>query len=306
MFHNGIHFLLCWGILKFLSPSMRPSHTPSMAQYVTKVVPCASAGALDLGLSNTSLKLISLSFYTMVKSGAPMFVLFFAFLFKIEKPNLRLISVILVIALGVCLMVIDEAKFDWIGYMAVQFATIASGLRWALTQLLLDKQSMGMNNPVATMFYLSPCISVCLLIAYPIMEGVTTPFSAIFSSVNPFKVILYLIFGGLLSFCMILLEYGLICVTSVVTLSVVGILKEILTISLSHYIFGDTFSAMNISGLVISIVGIAMYNYIKIQSLPGHIRSSSDDSDNQGWDPLIDDEELNDMEREFQLRPMHS
>jgi solute carrier family 35 protein C2 len=71
----------------------------------------------------------------MVKSGAPVFVLLFAFAFGLEKPNVKLIAIISVIVFGVYLMVSDETKFHLLGYILVQVATVSAGLRWAMTQV---------------------------------------------------------------------------------------------------------------------------------------------------------------------------
>lgn len=55
--------------------------------------------------------------------------------------------------------------------------------------------------------------------------------------------------------------------TSVVTLSVAGILKEILTVLIASSIFDDRLTPVNITGLCIAISGIAAYNYIKYKGL---------------------------------------
>jgi len=49
------------------------------------VVPNGVSTGLDIGLSNFSLSLITLSFYTMCKSTTPIFLLCFCFLWGIEK-----------------------------------------------------------------------------------------------------------------------------------------------------------------------------------------------------------------------------
>lgn len=103
-----------------------------------KVCPCALATSLDIGLSNLSLKTITLSFYSkcisswspialssmpnrhsiaMCKSSTLAFVLIFAFLFKLEKPRLKLIAIIVIITAGVLLMVSDETDFVVAGYV---------------------------------------------------------------------------------------------------------------------------------------------------------------------------------------------
>ena len=57
----------------------------SWREYFTKVVPNGVCTGLDIGLSNFSLSLISLSFYTMCKSTTPLFLLAFAFAWGLEK-----------------------------------------------------------------------------------------------------------------------------------------------------------------------------------------------------------------------------
>ena len=49
------------------------------------MVPNGVSTGLDIGLSNYSLMLITLSFYTMCKSTTPVFLLTFAFIWGIEK-----------------------------------------------------------------------------------------------------------------------------------------------------------------------------------------------------------------------------
>ena len=51
--------------------------------------------------------------------------------------------------------------------------------------------------------------------------------------------------------------------TSVVTLSVAGIFKEIATIFVSTTLFKDRLTPINISGLCVALVGIAFYNWLK-------------------------------------------
>lgn len=51
----------------------------------------------------------------MCKSSTLAFVLVFAFLFRLEKPSIKLICIILIIIVGVLLMVSDETEFELVG-----------------------------------------------------------------------------------------------------------------------------------------------------------------------------------------------
>lgn len=115
------------------------------------MVPSAILTSLDIGLSNLSLVHITLSFYTMVKSSAPLFLILFAFAYGIEKPSVRLFSIVTLIAFGVSLTVNGETHFDFHGFMLVFAASIVSGLRWVLTQKLLQHRGeYGLDQPVSS------------------------------------------------------------------------------------------------------------------------------------------------------------
>ncbi len=62
-----------------------PSPTLPLPSPYTAVVPNGIVTGLDIGFSNKSLVFINLSFYTMCKSTVPVFLLFFAFVWGIEK-----------------------------------------------------------------------------------------------------------------------------------------------------------------------------------------------------------------------------
>lgn len=64
---------------------------------------------------------------------------------------------------------------------------------------------------------------------------------------------------------MIMSEFFLIKRTSVVTLSVCGIFKEVATIFISSLVFGDVLTIINIIGLCITLFGIGLYNWLKLK-----------------------------------------
>ncbi|KAI9025051.1 triose-phosphate transporter family-domain-containing protein [Phycomyces nitens] len=200
----------------------------------------------------------------MVKSSTPVWVLLFSFIFGFERPRLVLITIILVMVVGVSLTVEGETKFDRLGFGLVLVAAIVSGLRWNLTQLLLQQDRLGMNNPIATLYYLSPVmfitmLSLSLLVEKPIDQfRHSKHFDSVSHVVESFGL---MSIGGVLAFCMTLAELSLIKSTNTVTLSVAGISKEIVIITLSVLIYDDILTPKALLGLFISIVGIIAYNY---------------------------------------------
>jgi solute carrier family 35 protein C2 len=250
----------------------RPLMTPWF--YISRIAPCGTATALDIGLGNFSMRFISLTFYTMCKSSVLAFVLVFAFLFRLEKPTVKLCSVIFVMTVGVVLMVTGEAEFNALGFFLVMSASFCSGFRWSLTQILLLRNP-ATSNPFSSLLFLTPVMFLALLLLALPIEGPVQAFEgfrALCEARGTFSSILLLLFPGTLAFMMVSAEFALIKRTSVVTLSVCGIFKEVLTISAAGLTFGDSLSPVNISGLVVTIVAIAAYNWIKYDKMTREAR----------------------------------
>ncbi|KAI8375789.1 triose-phosphate transporter family-domain-containing protein [Blakeslea trispora] len=203
----------------------------------------------------------------MVKSSTPIWVLLFSFLFGFEKPRFLLVAIIVVMVTGVILTVEGETKYDALGFSLVLTASIVSGLRWSMTQLLLQYENMGINNPIATLYYLSPVMFITMLTLSLIFEHPLEQFqhSKHFDTLSHILESLGLMsIGGFLAFAMTLAELYLIKNTNTVTLSVAGISKEIVVIMLSVMIYGDVLTSKNVLGLCVSIIGIIAYNYYKL------------------------------------------
>ncbi|KAJ2039150.1 hypothetical protein GGI01_001422 [Coemansia sp. RSA 376] len=270
LFVGSIHMVVQYTLATaciWMFPNLRPSQSPTWRVYLTRVVPCGIASALDIGLSNISLRTITLTFYTMCKSSNLGFVLVFAFIFGLERPRVALIAIIVVISVGVALMAAGEVDFVLSGFLEAITSSAMSGLRWSLTQILLLQTRFGMNNPIATMSKLTPVIGMCMLTFSLILED---PFTEISKNKNldtthgAVFIVFMMMLGGLLAFAMVLSEFFLISRTSVVTLSIAGMLKEVMMFGVAHLVFGDTMTLVNLCGLLVALFGIGMYNWLKI------------------------------------------
>ena len=292
--HMAVQFLLASSVLLAV-PSLRPSvplnqdgSQPSRSLvtplfYVTRLVPTGTATSLDIGLGNTSLRFITLTFYTMCKSSVLIFVLIFAFLFRLEKPSIKLVLIIGTMTLGVLMMVAGETSFHALGFALAMSASFFSGFRWALTQILLLRHP-ATSNPFATMFFIAPIMFVTLFSVACISEtpsAVMTGLLLLFKEHGVLKALLLLIVPGCIAFCMIASEFTLLQRTSVVTLSICGIFKEVVTIGAAGIVFHDELSAVNISGLLVTIASIACYNYLKVTKMREEAREKLKKKDEQ-------------------------
>lgn len=264
---------------EYAHPPKKQASQPIMTRwfYLTRIGPCGTATALDIGLGNFSLRFIRLTFYTMCKSSVLAFVLLFALLFKLEQPSWRLGAVIAFMTGGVIMMVAGETAFDIAGFALVMSASFCSGFRWSLTQILLLRNP-ATNNPFSSIFFLTPVMFAALLILALPIEGpsnLAAGFRDLAETKGTVLAIVIMLCPGILAFMMVAAEFTLLKRTSVVTLSVCGIFKEVLTISTAAKAFGDELSPINISGLVVTVVSIAAYNYVKYAKMRDGLRQQA-------------------------------
>lgn len=212
----------------------------------------------------------------MCKSSSLAFVLLFAFLFRLEAPSIKLILIIAAMTIGVVMMVAGETAFNALGFILVISAAFFSGFRWGLTQILLLRNP-ATSNPFSSIFYLAPIMFVSLLLIALPVEGprpLAAGLAALIEAKGTFTAIAILLFPGLLAFLMTSSEFALLQRTSVVTLSICGIFKEVVTISAAGIVFHDPLTPINVSGLLVTIASIAAYNYIKVSKMRGDAKAS--------------------------------
>ncbi|KAJ1656210.1 hypothetical protein IWQ61_004185 [Dispira simplex] len=276
--HAGVQWLVSallvhiWGH-KWLSELQHQQLQKSLAgrQWWMSIVPCGAASGLEIALANGALIFITLSFYTMVKSSTPIWVLVFAFMFGLEQFTWPLLLQIFLICFGVALTVVGETQFHLGGFLLVLGASITSGFRWSLTQILLQKRSLGLDHPILTLYRLAPVSFVTMAALTLCLENPWVHESPPTPTLWTFQIPATLgltVLGGFLALATIMCEFRLIQLTSTVTLSVCGISKEILMITLSILLFGDEMTVVNVTGLVISITGILYYNLDKWRKGP--------------------------------------
>ena len=137
------------------------------------------------------------------------------------------------------------------------------GIRWTLSQLIMQKSQLGLSNPIDMIYHVQPVMIIVLLPFAIAFEGVKISSSlALFrfeDSILFVATISRVVTGGLIAFFMEVAEYLLVSYTSGLTLSVAGIVKEILSLGLAILIEATDISAINAVGLVVCMAGITLH-----------------------------------------------
>uniref|UniRef100_A0ACD5XWD5 Uncharacterized protein n=1 Tax=Avena sativa TaxID=4498 RepID=A0ACD5XWD5_AVESA len=266
---NTVHFALQAAlskiILLFQAKGIDSAVDMSWKDYFMRVVPTAIGTALDINLSNASLVFITVTFATMCKSASPIFLLLFAFAFRLESPSIKLLGIIVVISIGVLLTVARETNFDFWGFIFVTLAAVMSGFRWSMTQILLQKDSYGLKDPITLMSHVTPVMAIATMVLSLLLD----PWSDFRKNTyfdNPWHVMrsfLLMLIGGSLAFFMVLTEYILVSATSAITVTIAGVVKEAVTILVAVFYFHDEFTWLKGVGLITIMVGVSLFNWYK-------------------------------------------
>ncbi|KAG7857886.1 hypothetical protein KL939_003142 [Ogataea angusta] len=350
---------------KGISSSENLSYFINPKVYITKILPCALASAGDIGLGNSSLKYITISLYTMLKSSAVLiFTLFWGFLLRLEKVTLKLCLITFIMTGSVMMMVYGQgetsaetspsaveeeagemklrfvkhlvkraaslylgvrdeeqesddlvssssftgstakasAALDTltassiiIGCILVLLASCMSGLRWALTQIVL-RGNRYTKNPILTIFYLSPAMCVSLIVMGSQVEGLGNFLgSQVWETYGILGTCLLLLFPGFLAFCMTLSQFIILQYAPLLTLSIAGIVRELITIFLGWLIFGDHLNAINMLGILITLGDIAWYNLYRLEQSSAKPASAASSEDTERF--VTEEHELESIDR---------
>ncbi|XP_075772309.1 LOW QUALITY PROTEIN: solute carrier family 35 member C2 [Pelodiscus sinensis] len=245
----------------------------SWTDYLRRVAPTALSTALDVGLSNWSFLYITVSLYTMTKSSAILFILLFSLIFRLEELRMALVLVVLLIAGGLFMFTYESTQFNTEGFVLVLGASFLGGIRWTLTQMLMQKAELGLHNPIDTMFHLQPLMFLGLFPLFVAFEGLPLSTSEKLFRFHEAGLLLAVVgklsLGGFLAFGLGFSEFLLVSRTSSLTLSIAGIFKEICTLLLATRLLGDRLTLLNWVGFAVCLSGISLHVTLKAFSSKG-------------------------------------
>lgn len=267
---TSVHFLIQWAFSytvtqKFPQLGGERLSGMSWSEYLGVAIPCGLVTSLDVGLSNLALVRITMTFYTMVKSSSPIFVVISAYCFGLEKITWALILTVVIISAGELLTVLGEVEFDTVGFILVLTASVLSGMRWTVMQFKLQSLNPPLPSTLATMRVLSPFMFSSMLLLSFVLEEPWLKFgpdatNQFFKTFDGMLTSVGLgIFGGLMAICMIMCEFYLIMNSSAIILMIGGVLKELTTILLGVTILHDRLNLVNSLGIAVVFSGVILY-----------------------------------------------
>uniref|UniRef100_A0A7S3LBE5 Sugar phosphate transporter domain-containing protein n=1 Tax=Amphora coffeiformis TaxID=265554 RepID=A0A7S3LBE5_9STRA len=278
LYYNGVASILAAALS--YHPKFRSTIQPlSRAQFFSYVLPIGVMTALEIGASNVALRILSVSFGTILKGMGPIFTFLWGLVFGLETFSWRISICLFAIAFGIVIASLGEGhEFELLGFCLQLFSTCLGGLRWATTHRLLLQApaSEGDNNTnshtehmsaLNATVYTAPTTTLSILPVALILEGAQVVQHELAYGVKE-ALIVWTTMTVIASwvFCLIMSEYWLVGATSSLALSVAAVFKELLTIGAGILLFSDHVDLLNVTGFSICQVGILSYVYLRYDS----------------------------------------
>uniref|UniRef100_A0A0N5B9G2 TPT domain-containing protein n=1 Tax=Strongyloides papillosus TaxID=174720 RepID=A0A0N5B9G2_STREA len=229
--------------------------------YLLPIGVCAS---FDIGLSNWALEYVTVSLYTMAKSSSILFIFLFSILLNLERWRTSLAMSSGLIAIGLFLFTWRSNQLDILGLVLVELAALCTGIRWTVSQLIMQQEESPttIKNPIDMIVHVQPWMILAILPLAWVFEGNDIQ-SYNHPDITLPMIFVNIFFGGLLAFSMEVTEYALLLKTSGITLNILGIIKELITLLLAHYIHHDKLTTINGAGLILCITGMILHALTK-------------------------------------------
>ena len=166
------------------------------------------------------------------------------------------VYIVSLICIGVAMTSVGETFFSWTGFSFQSLAICFESARLVLTNVLLKELKL---DPLSSLYHIAPpCAfligSLCLFFEFgdlPWDRMMTPAFGMI------------LLANGLVAFTLNVAVVMLIGNTSALTLTLAGIIKDIMLVTLSVLIFGSPVSNLQYLGYAVALVGLNLHKEFK-------------------------------------------
>ncbi|MCO5574921.1 hypothetical protein L7F22_028716 [Adiantum nelumboides] len=250
--------VLCFFVVKVLKV-VKLDQKITFDMYVTSIFPIGAMFATTLWLGNTAYLYISVAFAQMLKAVMPVAVFLIGVAVGLESLNIKMLTIMSIISLGVLVASYGEIGFDWVGVVYQLGGVIGEASRLVCIEILLKQKGVKLN-PLSMMYYISPCSALCLFVPWLFLEKPKMDLAQAWPS-SPW--ILFL--NALCTFALNISVVLVIAHTSAVTIRVAGVVKDWVVVLVSAFLFSDTkLTPINIVGYGIAITGVAAYNRLKL------------------------------------------
>ena len=192
----------------------------------------------------------------MLKAFTPVAVLIWASLVGLERTTSLELNIVAIISVGVALTSIGEEMFSMTGFTFQALSVLFESGRLVMTNIFLKE--LGLDS-LSTLYYIAPLCAATLGFSCLVFEFWELPFAMM--ETPTFWMIM--VANGMIAFSLNIASVLLIKHTSALTLTLAGIVKDILLVMLSILLFGSPVSVLQYLGYSVSLLALNLHKEYK-------------------------------------------
>lgn len=221
--------------------------------------------------NNTSLLTISLTINQMLKSTLPFLMCVLSVVFEGKRFGNKIwLSCVLVIT-GTCLTVYKNPEWDPYGFSWAVLSLFGAAAYILVSAQVLSEPGFHPTNVLAVVAGAGSVILPCWFVFLTEKDEPLEYFAE-----RPVETVVYVSLSSVMTLAMNLVHFKLIKVTSSVTTAVVGNLKTLLVFILSMMHLEKGVGVINVCGVGIGMMGLALYSEGKIREKAEQISAAQE------------------------------
>lgn len=234
-----IHMMACW-IFSNLAYFLKPSLLPGMQMIEGRrwelfkwFIPIGMCFAIMVYCSNMAYLYCNVAFLQFMKESNLFIVFLLSCIVGLQNLNRQRLVVISWVVIGSSFCVSGEVHFAFIGFIAQLIAQIAECTRAVMAECILSKKNMDID-PLTYNRYMAPICLVTLIIGDIVVwkEGTIADLKEWYPLIIP---------NAILAFSLNLVVAILIQKTSAVSFIISGVIKDMLIVIISSFVFEEEF-----------------------------------------------------------------
>lgn len=221
--------------------------------YLRAIVPIGLFFSASLICGNQAYLYLSVAFIQMLKATTPVAVLLATWGLGVSPVNMKTLGNVSFIVIGVVIASLGEIKFVMVGFVFQVAGIVFEAVRLVMVQRLLSGSDFKMDPLVSLYYYAPACavINACVLMVTELPR---------MSMVDIDRVgLITLVANASVAFLLNVSVVFLIGKTSSLVLTLSGVLKDILLVFASMFLFKDPVSLLQAFGYSIALGGLVYY-----------------------------------------------
>ena len=225
---------------------------------VLSVAPISCAFCGFVVFNNLSLQHNAIGTYQLMKvMTTPAIVAIQYAWYGVRLPMLQAVS-LLPVCVGVCLATVASLDASWKGLVF----GVAGIVSTSIYQIWVKTEQANLEcSSEQLLYYQAPVSGVMLLLTLPFVEDL--PSFLTFEWLS-FASVFWVLFSALSAFLVNLSIFLVIGKTSPVSYNVLGHGKLCVILLSGYLLFGDAYTAKNLIGVLMAVVGIVWYTHLKL------------------------------------------